>query len=232
MRDLEKEFLNNKNKDKDIWRLFKVIGDFTDVYDELCTLPPAVSIFGSARTQEDSEYYKSAYEISKILSQDGYAIITGGGGGIMEAGNKGAKISVGLHIKLPSEQKVNSFVKISLQFRYFFTRKVSFLKYSVAFVVMPGGFGTLDELSEALCLVQTKRMGQFPIILFGKSFFEPLEDFFRMMLKNQYIDNEDMQSYLITDSVAEVIEYIKQSRFDSNNIELRRKNDETCTELQ
>ena len=179
MRDLEKEFLDNKNKDKDIWRLFKVIGDFIDVYEELSTLPPAISIFGSARTPEDDKYYKTAYKISKILSDKGYAIMTGGGRGIMEAGNKGAKISVGLHIKLPNEQKANSFIKIPLQFRYFFTRKVSFLKYSVAFIVMPGGFGTLDELSEALCLIQTKRMGKFPIILFGKSFYEPLEDFLK-----------------------------------------------------
>ena len=226
MRDLEKEFLDNKNKDKDIWRLFKVIGDFIDVYDELSTLPPAVSIFGSARTPVDDKYYNAAYKISKILSDKGYAIMTGGGKGIMEAGNKGAKISVGLHIKLPNEQKANSFIKIPLQFRYFFTRKVSFLKYSVAFIVMPGGFGTLDELSEALCLIQTKRMGKFPIILFGKSFYAPLEEFFRTMLKHQYINQEDIYSYLITDSIDEAVEYIKNSRFDSNNIEFKRINDE------
>ncbi|MBD3840463.1 MAG: TIGR00730 family Rossman fold protein, partial [Campylobacterales bacterium] len=133
---------------------------------------------------------------------------TGGGGGIMEAGNKGAKISVGLNIKLPHEQKVNQFVKTALEFRYFFTRKVTFLKYSVAFVVMPGGFGTLDELSEALVLVQTKKMGAFPIVLFGKEFFTPLEEFFQVMLKHNYICDDDLKSYLITDSVDEVVEYI------------------------
>ena len=226
MRDLEKEFLNNKNKDKDIWRLFKVIGDFTDVYDELSTLPPAISIFGSARTPASSRYYKDTFKISQILSKKGYAIMTGGGNGIMKAGNKGAKISVGLHIKLPNEQKINKFVKIALNFKYFFTRKVTFLKYSVGFIVMPGGFGTLDELSEALCLVQTKRMGDFPIILFGKSFYEPLEEFFKVMLKENYINKEDMQSYLITDSIEEAIEYIEKSRFDTNHIKLRRQNDE------
>ena len=226
MRSLEKEFLDNKNKEKDLSRLFKVIGDFTDVYEELSILPPAVSIFGSARISNDNKYYKAAYEISTILSQRGYAIITGGGGGIMEAGNKGAKVSVGLHIKLPKEQKVNKFVKLSLKFRYFFTRKVSFLKYSVAFVVMPGGFGTLDELSEALCLVQTKRMGKFPIILFGKSFFEPLEDFFRMMLEHEYIKKNDMQLYLITDSIEEVVEYINHSGFDNSHVDFKR----TCNE--
>ena len=226
MRDLEKEFLNNKDKEKDIWRLFKIIGDFTDVYDELSTLPPAISIFGSARTPASHRYYKDAYKLSAILSKQGYAIMTGGGDGIMKAGNKGAKISVGLHIKLPNEQKMNKFVKISLNFKYFFTRKVTFLKYSVGFIVMPGGFGTLDELSEALCLVQTKRMGDFPIILFGKSFFEPLESFFKVMLEHKYIDKKDMKSYLITDSVEEAVEYIEKSRFNNNNIQLRRSNDE------
>ncbi|MCK5110568.1 MAG: TIGR00730 family Rossman fold protein [Arcobacteraceae bacterium] len=226
MRDLEKEFLDNKNKEKDIWRLFKILGEFTDVYDELSTLPPAISFFGSARTSKKDKYYKATYKLSKILSQDGYAIITGGGGGIMEAGNKGALISVGLRIKLPKEQKMNSFVKIALKFKYFFIRKVSFLKYSVAFIVMPGGFGTLDELSEALCLVQTKTIGKFPIILFGKEYYEPLEKFFKMMLKHQYINEQDMHSYLITDSIDEAVEYIRHSRFNSNHIELKRIDDE------
>lgn len=210
MLDLENEFLDNKNKEKDIWRMFKIMSDFTDAYDELSSLPPAVSIFGSARTPSEDKYYKTATKISKRLSKEGFAIITGGGGGIMEAGNKGAKISVGLNIKLPHEQKINPFVKTSLMFRYFFTRKVTFLKYSVAFVVMPGGYGTLDELSEALCLIQTKRMGAFPMVLFGKEFFTPLEEFFKVMLKHKYINKEDMNLYLITDSVDEAVEYIKK----------------------
>ena len=228
MRDLEREFLDNKNKEKDIWRLFKIIGEFTDVYDELYTLPPAVSIFGSARTNKKDKYYKATYQLSKLLSKEGYAIITGGGGGIMEAGNKGAKVSVGLKIKLPQEQKMNNFVKIGLKFRYFFIRKVSFLKYSVAFIAMPGGFGTLDELSEALCLKQTKMIGAFPIILFGKEYWEPLEQFFKKMLENQYIKSEDLNLYLITDSITEAIDYIQKSRFDSNNVKLKRANDEKC----
>jgi len=214
MIDLENEFLDNKNKEKDIWRLFKIISDFTDAYDELSTLPPAVSIFGSARTPKDDKYYKTATKLARKLSDEGFAIITGGGGGIMEAGNKGAKISVGLNIKLPNEQHMNRFVKTSLNFRYFFTRKVTFIKYSVAFVVMPGGFGTLDELSEALCLVQTKRMGAFPIVLFGKDFFAPLEAFFIKMLEHNYIEKEDMRSYLITDSPKEAVEYIKKYSID------------------
>ena len=191
--------------------MFKILSDFTDANEDLCSLPQAISIFGSARTDKNHKHYQDAYKISKRLSKEGYAIITGGGGGIMEAGNKGAKISVGLNIKLPAEQKINKFVKLSLQFRYFFTRKVTFLKYSVGFVVMPGGFGTLDELSEALCLVQTKRMGAFPIVLFGKDFFKPLEAFFQTMLEHNYISKKDLSLYLITDDIDEAVEYIKKN---------------------
>jgi uncharacterized protein (TIGR00730 family) len=219
MRDIEKEFLDNKNKEKDTWRIFKIIGDFTDAFDQMSSLPPAISIFGSARTPKDDKYYKTTVEISQKLSEKGYAIITGGGGGIMEAGNKGAKISVGLHIELPKEQSINPFVKIPLRFRYFFSRKVTFLKYSVAFIVMPGGFGTLDELSEALCLVQTKRVGTMPIILFGSDFFTPLEEFFKVMLQNNYINEEDLNTYLITDSVDEAIDCIENYSLDSSFME-------------
>jgi len=216
MYPLEKEFLDNKNKEKDTWRLFRILAEFTEVFDHLSTLPPAVSIFGSARTKTGDKYYEIAYEIAKKLSDDGYAIITGGGGGIMEAANKGGgKFSVGLNIQLPNEQITNPFVKISLHFKYFFIRKVSFMKYSVGFIVMPGGFGTLDELSEALCLVQTKTIGNFPIVLFGTEFFKPLEEFFKKMLEHHYIEKEDMNNYLITDSIPEALEYIKQCRFDT-----------------
>lgn len=210
MIDIEKKFLKNNDQQKDIWRMFRIISDFTDAFEQLSSLPKAVSIFGSARTPRDDKYYKSAVKISKALSKEGFAVITGGGGGIMEAGNKGAKISVGLNIKLPKEQKENKYVKHSLNFKYFFTRKVSFIKHSKAFVVMPGGFGTLDELSEALCLVQTKRMEQFPIVLFGKEFFKPLEEFFKVMLKENYIDKDDLNSYIITDDINEVVSYIKE----------------------
>lgn len=221
--DLEKEFLDNKNRHKDVWRMFKVIADFTDAFEELNTIPPAVSIFGSARTKEDEIYYEKAYEISKKLSSKGYSIITGGGGGIMEAGSKGATISVGLNIDLPKEQKINPFVNLSLRFRYFFTRKVTFIKYSVAFVVMPGGFGTLDELSEALTLVQTGRMGKFPVVLFGKEFYKPLEELFKMMLAYGYIEKKDMTSYFITDSVDEAIEYIEQFRLEHDHFKRESK---------
>ena len=208
MIEKEKSFLSNNNKESDIWRIFRIISDFTDANEEFASLPPAVSIFGSARTPKKDKYYKKTVEISQKLSDKGFAIVTGGGGGIMEAGNKGAKISVGLNIKLPQEQKMNKFVQHSLNFKYFFTRKVTFLKHSVAIIAMPGGFGTLDELSEALCLVQTKRMDNFPIVLFGKEFYKPLEKFFKKMLEYEYINKEDMKLYIITDDIDEAVAFI------------------------
>ena len=208
MKDIQKEFLDNRNPTRDLWRMFRVISDFTDAFEELEDLPPAISIFGSAREKENGFYYKKATEISKKLSDKGYAIITGGGPGIMEAANKGAKISVGLNIELPHEQKTNPYVKIPLKFKYFFTRKVTFLKYSVGAVMMPGGFGTLDELSEVLTLVQTRRMSKIPIVFFGSEFYKPLLDFFDTMLKHKYIDEKDLNLFLVSDDVDESVEYI------------------------
>ena len=223
MKDIEKSFLDNHNKEKDIWRIFRIISDFTDAHEEFASLPPAVSIFGSARTPRKNNYYKQTVELSQKLSKKGFAIVTGGGGGIMEAGNKGAKISVGLNIKLPEEQKINKFVQHSLNFKYFFTRKVTFIKHSVAFVAMPGGFGTLDELSEALCLVQTKRMGAFPIVLFGKEFYKPLEKFFKVMLEHEYISKEDLSLYIITDDINEAVAFIeKQSKINTVHSESKK----------
>jgi len=211
MKDIQKEFLDNRNKEKDVWRLFRVLSDLTDAFDELDDIPPAVSIFGSAREKPGNYYYEKAIEISKGLSEKGYAIITGGGPGIMEAANKGAKISVGLNIELPHEQVTNPYVKISLKFRYFFTRKLTFLKYSVATVMMPGGFGTLDELSEVLTLVQTQRMSKIPIVFFGREFYKPLLDFYDNMLEMNYISPEDKNLYLVTDDVEEAVEYISEN---------------------
>jgi len=210
MNDTEMSFFNNHSKEKDIWGIFKIISDFTNAYEVFSKLPHAVSIFGSARTPRKSKYYKKTVEISKKLSQKGFAIITGGGGGIMEAGNKGAEVSVGLNITLPHEQKINKFVKHSLHFKYFFTRKVTFIKHSVAFIAMPGGFGTLDELSEALCLRQTKSIQSFPIVLFGTEFYKPLEKFFKVMLEHEYISQEDLSLYIITDDIDEAVEYIEK----------------------
>ena len=208
MKDFQKEFLDNRNIEKDMWRIFKFMSDFIDAFDELEDIPPAITIFGSARVKEDNPYYKKAVKISKKLSQKGYAIITGGGPGIMEAGNKGAEISIGLNIKLPHEQKVNPYVKKKLEFNYFFTRKVTFLKYSAGVIIMPGGFGTLDELSEVLTLIQTKKMSKIPVALYGKEFFEPLLKFMKNMEKEKMIDSKDMELFLVSDDVDEIVDYI------------------------
>ncbi len=211
MKDIQKEFLDNRNPTKDLWRMFRVLSDFTDAFEELDDLPPGISIFGSAREKPGEYFYEKATEISKGLSDKGYAIITGGGPGIMEAANKGAKISVGLNILLPREQITNPYVKIGLKFRYFFTRKVTFLKYSVGAVMMPGGYGTLDELSEVLTLVQTKRMSKIPIVFFGSEYYKPLMDFFDKMLEYKHINPEDKKLFLVTDDVDEAVEYIYQN---------------------
>ena len=218
MKDIQKEFLDNRNINKDVWRIFRVISDFTDAFDELDDIPPAVSIFGSAREKPGNFYYEKATEISKRLSELGYAIITGGGPGIMEAANKGAKISVGLNILLPREQKTNPYVNVLLKFKYFFTRKVTFLKYSVGTVMMPGGFGTLDELSEVLTLVQTKRMSAIPIVFFGKEFYEPLLKFYDKMLEMNYISKDDKNLFILTDSVEEAVSYIYENAVKPNII--------------
>ena len=157
---------------------------------------------------EKNKYYKKALKISQKLSLKGYAIITGGGPGIMEAGNRGAKISVGLNIKLPHEQHPNPYSKTKLEFNYFFTRKVTFLKYSVGAIMMPGGFGTLDELSEVLTLIQTKKMSKIPVAFYGKEFYEPLMKFYKNMAKENMIDKNDLDLFMISDDVDEIVEYI------------------------
>jgi len=211
MKDIQKEFLDNRNKEKDVWRLFRVLSDLTDAFDELDDIPPAVSIFGSARERPGHFYYEKATEISKALSDKGYAIITGGGPGIMEAANKGAKVSIGLNIELPHEQVTNPYVKTKLKFRYFFTRKLTFLKYSVATVMMPGGFGTLDELSEVLTLIQTRRMSKIPVVFFGSEFYKSLLEFFEKMNEMKYISPEDKNLFIVTDDVEEAVNYISEN---------------------
>jgi uncharacterized protein (TIGR00730 family) len=212
-KDIQKEFLDNRDLNKDVWRMFRVISDFTDAFEELEDIPPGISIFGSAREKPGNYYYEKATEISKKLSDKGFAIITGGGPGIMEAANKGAKISVGLNIELPHEQTTNPYVQIPLRFRYFFTRKVTFLKYSVGTVMMPGGFGTLDELSEVLVLIQTGKMTKIPVVFFGKEFYEPLLKFYEVMLKHNYIEKKDLELFIVTDDVDEAVEYIVKNAY-------------------
>ncbi|WP_022670770.1 TIGR00730 family Rossman fold protein [Hippea alviniae] len=221
MKDIQKEFLENRDKNKDIWRMFRIVAEFTEAFDELYDLGPAVAIFGSARAKEGDFYYEKAYELGKAFVKSGYAIITGGGPGIMEAANKGAfesgGVSVGLNIELPHEQHLNPYVNVPLNFKYFFARKVSFVKYAVGFVVMPGGYGTLDELFESLVLIQTKKIGQFPVVLFGREFWLEVIDFLKFLAKREYIDKKDVELVKVSDSIEEVVDYIRRCTFPITN---------------
>ncbi|MGL4584635.1 MAG: TIGR00730 family Rossman fold protein [Flavobacterium sp.] len=206
----------NEIKTNDSWGIFKIMSEFVNGYEKIGRIGPCVSIFGSARTKTDDPYYKLAEEIAFKVSQAGYGIITGGGPGIMEAGNKGAHlgkgVSVGLNIELPFEQHFNPYIDAdkNLQFDYFFVRKVMFVKYSQGFVVMPGGFGTLDELFEAITLIQTKKIAKFPIVLVGTEFWGGLIDWIKSTLLDKYhnISPEDMNLIKIVDSADEVVEVI------------------------
>ncbi|MFM2195238.1 MAG: hypothetical protein RL092_838 [Bacteroidota bacterium] len=203
----------NELKSNDSWSIFKIMGEFVEGYDRLSAIGPCVSIFGSARTKENNPYYQIGHDIAFQLTQKGYGVITGGGPGIMEAANAGAKkgqgASVGLNIKLPFEQYPNSFIDYdkSLHFDYFFVRKVMFVKYSQGFVVMPGGFGTLDELFEALTLIQTYKIGRFPIVLVGKSFWEGLVNWIKTTLlkAENNINEEDLELFKIVDTAEEAV---------------------------
>lgn len=205
----------NEIKSNDSWALFKIMGEFVEGYDRMAKIGPCVSIFGSARTPEQSETFALTSEIAKKLSEQGFGIITGGGPGIMKAANKGANeakgISVGLNIKLPFEQHPNEYIDIdkSMYFDYFFVRKVMFVKYAQGFVVMPGGFGTLDELFEALTLIQTHKIQHFPIILVGTSFWGGLLEWIQnTLLAQKTISKEDLDLFKMVDTSDEVVETI------------------------
>lgn len=200
---------------KESWRLFKIMAEIVDGFETLNNLPHCVSIFGSARVKPTDPLYDEAVQMSRLLVDAGYGVITGGGPGLMEAGNKGASenegVSVGLHIHLPFEQGANQYVNIRSDYRYFFIRKLMFIKYAMAYVVMPGGFGTLDELSEAFVLTQTKRIKPFPIILYKKSFWNGLWDWAaEQMVANGYIEEKELDIAVIVDSPEEAVEYIQR----------------------
>lgn len=218
----------NEIKTNDSWAIFKIMGEFVNGYEKLSKIGPCVSIFGSARTKPDNKYYKLAEEIAQKIVDHGYGVITGGGPGIMEAGNKGAHIaggtSVGLNIELPFEQHDNPYIDAdkSLDFDYFFVRKVMFVKYSQGFVVMPGGFGTLDEMFEALTLIQTNKIEKFPIILVGTEFWEGLLDWVKSTLLGKFsnISEKDLDLIHVVDSAEEVLQildnFYKEFRLSPN----------------
>jgi len=199
---------------EDPWRIFRIMAEFVDSFHTMSQVGPAVTIFGSARTKPSDKYYRAAQDIAKGLAKHNLAVVTGGGPGIMEAANKGASHaggkSVGLNIELPFEQAGNKFANVPVHFHYFFARKVCFVKYSLGFVYMPGGFGTLDELFEVLTLVQTQRIPQFPIILFGKEHWKGLFAWMKLRIeKENLISPSDLDLVKITDDVDEVIEIIR-----------------------
>ncbi|MBM7417880.1 MULTISPECIES: TIGR00730 family Rossman fold protein [Chryseobacterium] len=201
---------------KDSWMVFKVMAEFVDGYEKMARIGPCVSIFGSARLKPESKYYQMAVEIAEKITKIGFGVITGGGPGIMEAGNKGAfnaeGKSIGLNIDLPFEQHFNPYINklYSLNFDYFFVRKVMFVKYSQGFIVMPGGFGTLDELTEAMTLIQTNKIGRFPIVLVGSEFWGGLLEWFKAtLLKEGMISEGDLDLYRVVDSADEAVAHIK-----------------------
>jgi hypothetical protein len=202
-------------KSNDSWSIFKIMAEFVEAYDKMAKAGPCVAIFGSARTKPEHPHYLQAVEIGEKLARAGYGVITGGGPGIMEAGNKGAKqgegVSVGLNIDLPFEQFHNIYIDRDhyLEFDYFFVRKVIFVKYSQAFVILPGGFGTLDELFEAMTLVQTRKIAKRPIVLLGTAYWSGLFDWVRnVQLKEDYISESDLSLFKITDSTDEALQFI------------------------
>lgn len=207
-----KNFMESVPPD-DPWRVFRIMSEFVDGFDALKDVGKAISIFGSSRLSSAHEYYILAQRAAESFVKNGYAVITGAGNGIMEAGNKGAKkaggSSIGLNITIPLEQKVNKYVTLPLEFRYFFVRKLMFAKYSKAFLVFPGGFGTLDEFFEALALIQTKRVKPFPVVLVGKDYWKGMLKWIEdVCLKTCAIDTEDMNIFKVIDEPEEMVKYV------------------------
>ncbi len=203
---------------QDLWRLFRIMAEFTEGFEELASVGPAVSIFGSARTKPEDPYYNLAEQTASEVVKAGFAVITGGGGGIMEAANKGAADaggqSIGLNIELPMDQTPNPYQNMPLEFRYFFVRKVMFLKYAHGFIVFPGGFGTMDEFFESLCLIQTLKQASFPVILMGTEYWGGLLDWVKgtMLKKHNYISPEDLDVFTMLDDPSKAVEIIVNFR--------------------
>jgi uncharacterized protein (TIGR00730 family) len=211
----EHQYLIDELTIKDTWRLFRILAEFVDGFETLSQIYPAVSMFGSARAKPGDQNYELAVTIARLLVQNGFNVITGGGPGVMEAANKGAAEaggkSIGLNIQLPYEQKPNPFANVRLDFRYFFIRKVMFVKYAVAYVILPGGYGTLDELTEAITLIQTKRIKPFPVILVNRNYWKGLLDWMRKVVcPDCMIAPEDMDIFQVVDEPEEVVRAIKK----------------------
>lgn len=211
----EKQYLVDALTVNDSWRLFKILAELVDGFETLSEIYPAVTIFGSARVRPADEVYERTVTIARKLAENGFNILTGGGPGIMEAGNKGAREggakSVGLNIMLPLEQEPNPYSNVNLDFQYFFVRKVMFVKYAQAYIGMPGGLGTLDEIFEALTLIQTKRIKPFPVILVGRDYWSGLIDWMHsILLDRQYISKEDTLLFSVMDDPDEVVYTIKR----------------------
>ena len=216
------------NKNQNTWSVFKIMSEFVEGFEKLSNIGPCISIFGSARTDKSNQYYKDAVILSRKLTEKGYGIITGGGPGIMEAANKGAKEgkgdSVGLNIELPFEQTPNQYIDNdkSIDFNYFFVRKVMFVKYAQAFVIMPGGVGTLDELFETITLIQTEKIQKIPIILYGSKYWNGLLEWMKNIVleKENCINKSDFDNFILIDDIDEVVEKIddfyKESKFSPN----------------
>lgn len=212
----ERQYVVDDLTIRDTWRMFLILAEFVEGFEVLPEVYPAVSIFGSARSLPGSDNYRAAEKISRLLVENGFNVISGGGPGIMEAANKGATEaggkSVGLHIHLPKEQAPNVYANVRLDFKYFFIRKVMFVKYAVAYVILPGGYGTLDELFEALTLIQTKRIRSFPVILFDSKYWKGLIDWVsNTMIKEKSISEADLEILRIVDTPEEAVDIIRKT---------------------
>jgi hypothetical protein len=211
---MNEKYQINELKKEEAWRLFRIIGDFVDGFDVMPQYIPAVTIFGSARVKEGDKYYEAARQLAYKLAKEGFSIVTGGGPGIMEAGNRGAYEaggnSIGLNIALPLEQIPNKYAKVQLNFHYFFARKVMLVKYAISYILFPGGYGTLDELTEVLVLIQTKKLKRFPIILYGSEYWNGLVDWIKnTLLTNGYISEEDFKLFKVIDDLDEIVKEVK-----------------------
>lgn len=218
----ERDFLRSGDEfQRESWRIFRIISEFVEGFEALQDIYPAVSIFGSARLPREHRYYQMGVEVGRELGKAGFNIITGGGRGLMESANKGARqaetSSVGLNIKLPFEEEANRYLDLSLDFHYFFVRKVMFVKYAVAFVILPGGFGTMDEFFESLTLIQTTKIDHFPVVLMGKEYWKGMLNWMEdSMLRMGTIDKQDLGLFMLTDSPKEAAEHISRGYYKMN----------------